>query len=266
MGRNEQTVSIEQIQQSVATAPADRAEQEKRLRHVCQEFESLFIAHLLKTMRECSAEEGLFGEGLGGDVYQSLFEAEVARKIAQTKGLGIADILYRNLVQQTGQQVPPVQKEPAPSQSVPGRISRYDAFIREACEQYSVPVHVVYAVIEQESAGNPHAVSAKKAKGLMQLMDHTARELGVRNVFDVRENIAAGVRYLRQMLDRFGGDLKRALAAYNAGPGAVERHNGVPPYAETQRFVERVLAAAEQYGSRLTTTNSSGTEVREDGV
>jgi soluble lytic murein transglycosylase-like protein len=104
---------------------------------------------------------------------------------------------------------------------------------------------LLYAVITQESGGNPGEVSSKGAKGLMQLMDGTARELGVGNSFDPRQNILGGARYLRQMLDRFGGDLRLALAAYNAGPGAVERHGAVPPFAETQQYVNRVL---EHYG------------------
>ncbi len=259
-------MSIEHLQQRTAAGPADQADQEKRLRRACQEFESLFLAYLLKTMREANTEGGLFGEGLGGDIYESLFEAEVARKIAQNGGLGLADILYRNLAGQARQQTVSVQEQPGPPAPIVQRISRYDRIIREACERYEVPVHVVYAVIHQESAGNPAAVSVKKAKGLMQLMDQTARELGVRHVFDVRENIMAGVRYLRQMLERFDGDLKRALAAYNAGPGAVERHNGIPPFAETQQFVERVLAIAERYRAQLAAPGTSVPEVNENGV
>jgi len=259
-------VSIEQIRQQLNQQPADEAAERARLRQACQEFESLFLAHLLKTMRESSTEEGFFGEGLGSDIYQSLFEAEVARKMAQAGGMGLADLLYRNLVQEARQSVTSeVRQVGAPAQ-VAERVARYDAYIREACQRYDVPVHLVYAVIHQESAGNPRAVSAKNAKGLMQLTEQTARHLRVRNVFDPKENISAGVRYLRQMLDRFAGDLKLALAAYNAGPGAVREHKGVPPYAETRHFVQRVLALAERYSQQLAGRVTPVSERGVDGV
>jgi len=100
----------------------------------------------------------------------------------------------------------------------------------------------VTALIARESAGNPNAVSPKGAKGLMQLMDGTAREMGVKYSFSPAENINGGVKYLKNMLDSFGGDEKLALASYNAGPGAVRKYNGIPPYRETQEYVRAVLA------------------------
>lgn len=255
-------MSIEQIQQGFEKQASGRVTEEQRLRQACQEFESLFLAHLLKTMRESNAEEGLFGEGLGGDLYQGLFEAEVARKMAQAGGMGLADLLYRSLVQEVRQKAPSGNGAEVDRAQVPQRIARYDGHIREACRRYDVPVHLVYAVIHQESAGDPHAVSSKEAKGLMQLTNQTARHLRVRNVFDPRENIAAGVRYLREMLDRFAGNLELALAAYNAGPGAVAQHKGMPPFAETRRFVQRVLHMAEKYRQQLAAIPKEG----KDGV
>jgi soluble lytic murein transglycosylase len=101
--------------------------------------------------------------------------------------------------------------------------------------------YLIHSVIQAESDFDTAAVSRKGALGLMQLMPATAAGLGVSNPFDVDQNVRGGARYLRQMLDRFGR-LDLALAAYNAGPGAVERHGGVPPYAETQRYVHKVLS------------------------
>jgi soluble lytic murein transglycosylase-like protein len=103
---------------------------------------------------------------------------------------------------------------------------------------------VITAVIVAESGGKAHAVSPAGARGLMQIMPATGRELGLVNPFDPRENILAGTRYLSRMLKRFGGDITLALAAYNAGPGAVRKHGGIPPYRETMRFVSKVLALA----------------------
>ena len=100
---------------------------------------------------------------------------------------------------------------------------------------------LVRAVIQVESGYNPRAVSSKGAMGLMQLMPETARELAVEDPYDPAENIRAGTTYLRRLLDRFTERLELALAAYNAGPGAVERHGGVPPYIETKDYVGRVI-------------------------
>ena len=102
---------------------------------------------------------------------------------------------------------------------------------------------LVEALIRVESAFNTRAVSNKGAMGLMQLMPGTALELGVEDAFDVEENLRGGTAYLRQMLDRFRGDVTLAIAGYNAGPGAVEKYQGVPPYRETTDYVRRVLAA-----------------------
>jgi hypothetical protein len=101
---------------------------------------------------------------------------------------------------------------------------------------------LVEALIRVESAFNSRAVSSKGAMGLMQLMPGTALDLGVENAFDVEENLRGGTSYLRSLLDRFSGDLTLALAGYNAGPAAVEKYQGVPPYRETTEYVQRVLA------------------------
>ena len=116
--------------------------------------------------------------------------------------------------------------------------------IRQAAAKYNLSPDLVRSVIRAESNFQPTAVSSAGAMGLMQLMPETAKDLGVTNAFDIRQNVDGGTRYLRQMLDRFNGDVKLALQAYNAGPGAVEQYNGNVPYAETRQYVKRVLGYA----------------------
>ena len=119
--------------------------------------------------------------------------------------------------------------------------------IHQAACKYNLPPGLIKAVIRAESNFQVGAVSAAGAQGLMQLMPATARELGVEDPFDIAQNIDGGARYLRQMLDNFGGDVKVALAAYNAGPGTVEKYGGqIPPYQQTERYINRVLKFSQQ--------------------
>ena len=124
---------------------------------------------------------------------------------------------------------------------------KYTDEISEAAKKFSLEESLIRAVIHIESAFNPQAVSPKGARGLMQLMPETAKDLGVRNSFAVRENIHGGSRYLAWLLKRYKGNTAKALAAYNAGPGVVENYGGIPPYAETRAYVKNVLALKDRY-------------------
>ncbi len=131
--------------------------------------------------------------------------------------------------------------ESAPAATEPEGEVDLDTYIKQVAARYDVPADLVAAVIEAESSKNPRAVSRRGARGLMQLMPKTAKRLGVDDPFDPRANIEAGVKHLRAMIDIFGNDLPRVLAAYNAGEVAVIKHRGVPPYRETRAYVKRIV-------------------------
>jgi soluble lytic murein transglycosylase-like protein len=147
---------------------------------------------------------------------------------------------------------PMILKKPAALASPPNRPGLkqkhvIEKSIHEPAQKYNLPAALIRGVIRAESNFDAAAVSRAGAQGLMQLMPGTARELGVVNPFDIEQNIDGGARYLRKMLDSFGGDIKVALAAYNAGPGTVEKHGGqIPPYQETARYIDRVLKFSKQ--------------------
>lgn len=135
------------------------------------------------------------------------------------------------------------------------RVSRWDSTIEEHAAVQRVRPELVRAVIQVESAYNPRARSNKGAMGLMQLMPDTAADLGVVNPYDPEQNIRGGVAYLRMLLDKFGGNEELALAAYNAGPGAVSRYgDNIPPYRETQQYVDRVRSRTSVLGATINST------------
>lgn len=151
------------------------------------------------------------------------------------------------LVAEGSSAVPPRPRGPRAARLYsPSRSAALDDVILRVARGYRVEPSLVKAVIAAESAFDPGAVSPRGAQGLMQLMPETARDLGVSRPFAVEDNVDGGVRYLRRMLDRYGAT-DHALAAYNAGPGAVDAHGGIPPYRETQQYIQRVRALHRSY-------------------
>jgi soluble lytic murein transglycosylase-like protein len=149
----------------------------------------------------------------------------------------------------------------AQSESVAGAAGaggEYDSVIEQAAERYGIDPAVLHGLIQQESGFDPNAQSSAGASGLTQLMPGTASSMGVANPLNPTESIEGGARYLSQLMSQFGGNTEDALAAYNAGPGAVQQYGGIPPYAETQSYVSKVLGYAEAYRQTHPASISAG--------
>jgi soluble lytic murein transglycosylase-like protein len=151
---------------------------------------------------------------------------------------------FANAVPATGavQPLPALRPRLARAPARENQQARLMSLVYPLAQQYDIDAHLVCAIIAVESNFDALAVSTAGAQGLMQLMPETATRYQVQQPFDPRANVEGGIRYLKDLWQRFGGDLPRVLAAYNAGEGAVERFGGIPPYPETQRYVARVLA------------------------
>jgi Rod binding domain-containing protein len=252
--------TVYQNPKSVDTGDKDKQAQLAKLKKACEQFESLFVYYMLKTMRSASQESSLLGEGMGSEIFTQLFDEGLADKMAESGPFGIGDLLMKSYASRLGidqskvKTYDSITSKPAyfrpqikakqnhsPEISKIDNISYLDKIINSAAEENKIDPKLVKAVIVQESGGDPYAISAKGAKGLMQLMDGTAKMLGVTDPFDIKQNVHAGVKYLASLLKKFDGNIANALAAYNAGPGAVEKYGGIPPYDETRKYVSNIM-------------------------
>lgn len=266
---------------TVEATPKTKVLDEKaklKLQKAVQDFEAIFVNYLLQNMRKTVQKSEDESSDFGGEMMQGMFDLEIAKHVARKSSLGMGDMLYRQL---TGESLPKQAPRPASapvslpdhvkvslppppratvsiapadtsSKSMPKRIDQLQNIIKDASTKYDVDANLIKAVIAAESAGNPRAMSPKSAKGLMQLIDSTATAMGVKDVWNPQQNVFGGSKYLKQLLDRFDGDVRLAVASYNAGPQAVEKHQGVPPFPETNQYVNRVMKYIrlfEQQGS-----------------
>ncbi len=224
-----------------------------KLKKAAQNFEAIFIAQLLQNVRKSMPKSGLFGDGFSGSMYQSMFDNALAKEVAGKGGFHLSDIIVKSFQtsgtdQSTKTGLTLVDYRLNPIRQITNNfIGKYwdHSIIEQAAKKFELDPKLIEAVIKVESDFNPHLVSGKGAVGLMQLMPETAKELGVRNRHDPVENVFAGSKYLKKMLDRFDNNVEMALGAYNAGPGAVEKYGDVPPYKETQNYVKKVLTYYE---------------------
>jgi soluble lytic murein transglycosylase-like protein len=148
-----------------------------------------------------------------------------------------------NAMQKTGFQsaLQAVMQNEGVASGTNNAINKLSGLIQSAAQETGVDAKLLQAVIQQESGFNPNAISKAGAQGLMQLMPATATSLGVSDPFDPVQNVIGGARHLKSLLSRYNGNIPLALAAYNAGAGAVSKHGGIPPYAETQQYVQKIL-------------------------
>ncbi|MCA1031083.1 lytic transglycosylase domain-containing protein [Bacillus timonensis] len=195
------------------------------------DFKTLFELQALRNFNSNSSTNG-------GSDFKDLFEAFLVSNTPGETGLAKKDSNHLLSLQslQHRSYTPNMGRVQAPS-SIPGNI---DEIVEQASVKYNVDPNLIRSIIKHESNFNSKATSSAGAGGLMQLMPATARSLGVQDIYDPAQNIEGGTKYIRQMLDRYDNNLPLALAAYNAGPGNVDKYNGIPPFKETQAYVRKV--------------------------
>ena len=213
---------------------------------VAQDFEAMFIHQMLKSMRNTVPKDKEMSNGRR--IFTEMLDEQIANTASRTGSFGLAQVIYKDLAGKDAENPQKIMAAQGAYGAQPAKASakQIETWINEASETLDMDKNLLRAVIRQESGGNSLARSDKGAKGLMQLMDLTAKEMGVVNPYSGRQNVMGGAKYLKQLLARFNGDESKALAAYNAGPGTVEQYGGIPPYEETQNYVKNVLKYREQ--------------------
>lgn len=258
---------MEKVQSNISPIHLQLTDQQKtKLKAAAKDFEAVFTQYMLKSMQETEKIDSQDNDdGYGKDIMTGLFNTELAKYMLDNSNLGIGKMLYKQL---TGEDMDPSIQDGASvslniltqnisddrvrqralqkinaygSGSVLENVGKYSDIVNEAAGAYNLDPNLIKAVIAAESAGKADSLSSKNAKGLMQLEDPTAKEMGVSNTFDPKENIMGGAKYLKSLLDNNSGNLETALASYNAGPGIVEQYGGVPPFTETQNYIKRVM-------------------------
>lgn len=253
-------MSINAAGQLSGTTPLPTTANQKKAWKASQDFEAILVRQVFQSMRNATKILSEEPEDGANEQQMSMAWDGMADQVTQSGGFGLAKMLYPHLLGQAerGESMPNL---PAPlPRSLPGATSAYtkasasklssaelSRTVARASAETGLPADLIHGVIQTESGGDSTALSPKGAVGLMQLMPSTARELGV-DPTDPVQNILGGAKYLARMKERFGSD-QLALAAYNAGPGAVEAHGGIPPYRETQDYVKRVTAARAKFRS-----------------
>ncbi len=235
------------------------SDEKTKIAKTAKDFESILTSMMIKSMNKTTLEDEK-SEKFGGDYFDTIFETEMGKFISQSKSLGLADILYKKITGENLNDLP--QKNYfekvkfnklnfnynskhngiKPPDEALKRLNNFENIISEASNLYGVDDKIIKSIILAESAANSKAKSKANAKGLMQLIDSTAMEMGVNDIWNPVENIHGGAKYFSQLLQRFNGDVKKALAGYNAGPETVEKYKGIPPFEETKNYVNRVLA------------------------
>ena len=262
------TNNVKHISQPATVESSKTPREKAKLAKAAQDFESMLTSMMLKSMNKTTG--GLFGEeSFGGDYFDTIFETEMASHISKSKSLGVAEMIYKNVIgedldmnkikHEVAEENKSLSKiefkndstAVSPSKNSIKRLGEFDDIINKASKSHNVDKNLIKSVILAESAANPDAISKANAKGLMQLIDSTASDMNVKNVWNPKDNIFGGTKYLSKMLKQFDGDVEKSLAAYNAGPGNVQKYNGVPPFEETKSYINRIKGYMKYWENEL---------------